>query len=182
MAYTEPTHEAKEFEVLGAGFGMLQFNGVPLELVADFRDQGQHSLGQAITVQTINSRRPICIIPPMAIDAGQFTFTTYGLKEDGLWGTVFNGQFKNSGSSGTAPDLVDVFTKQLQDGALKLQWVTTDVNGVPTKVYTYSGIVITDAQRNITVDNQGARQASWTFTCRYTRVLETTANSSNVVR
>lgn len=168
MASSIDTTQAKNLELWGAGFGTLNYNGQPLDLISNFSDSGQPALGQPIDVQTIMDQRPRCIIPPMAVSSGTLTFTTYGLKEDGVWGTVFNGRFK------TARDLVDLFNQQLEMGAITLNWITVDLDGTPTKCFQYSGLVVTNAQKNINVDNKGARTAEQTFTCKYTRVTELT--------
>ena len=160
--------QAKNFEVLGAGYGVLSYNGEPLDLISNFQDSGQPALGDPIDVITINDQRPRCIIPPMAVSSGTLTFTTYGLKEDGVWGTVFNGRFK------TARDLVDLFNQQLELGAITINWITVDLDGTPTKCFQYSGLVVTDARKNLNVNNKGARTAEQTFTCKYTRVTELT--------
>lgn len=163
--------EAKAYELYGAGFGVLNYNNDPLDLVSEFRDSGQPALGQPIDVMTINDRRPRCIIPPMAVSSGTIQFTTYALKSEGLWGTVFNGKFKN------AQDLVDLFTQQLNDGAITVSWVTVDLKGEPTKLLMYHGVVVTNAQRNVVVTNSGATQATQTFTCKYTRTTWQTKNN-----
>lgn len=157
---------ARDYELFGAGFGILQYNGEPLDLISNFQDSGQPALGQPIDVMTINDVRPRCIIPPMAVSSGTLTFTTYGLKAEGVWGTVFNGRFAS------AKDLVDIFRMQLELGAITICWITVDLDGSPTKCFQYSGLVVTDARKNINVDNQGARQATQTFTCKYTRIQE----------
>lgn len=167
MAITVPNPlESKHLELYGAGFGILSYEGKPLDLVANFRDSGQPALGQPQDIMTINDRYPRTIVTPMAIASGTVSFDTYGLKDYGIWGTVFNGRF------GDAKTLVNLFTRQLELGAVNLFWTTVDVAGTPTKVLQYQGLVVTNAQRNVTVTNTGATVASHTFTCKYTLCSE----------
>lgn len=168
------TYVAKNYELWGAGFGVLTYKGQVLDLISDFNDSGQPALGEPLDVMTINDQRPRTIIPPMAISSGTFTFTTYGLRDLGVWATVFNQKFKNAG------DLVDIFNQQLEDGAMQISWITVDLSGVPSKVYTYDGVVIVNGQKNPHIDNRGAKQASYTFTCKYVRVQEQVKNQNKV--
>ena len=160
--------EMKDLELYGAGFGVLQYQGKPIDWIANFQDSGQPALGQPIDVMTINDQRPRGIITPQAIQSGTLQFVTYGLNEENVWGSIFNGLFKN------AEDLVDIFRQQLENGAIQITWVTLDVSGRATKAYTYDGLVVTDARRQVNVDNNGAKQATQQFTCKYTRVITTT--------
>ena len=162
--------EMKELELYGAGFGVLQYQGSPIDWISDFRDSGQPALGQPMDVMTINDVRPRGIITPQAVQSGTLQFTTYGLNDEGVWGSIFNGLFKN------AQDLVDIFRQQLEQGSIQISWITLDVTGRATKAYTYDGLVVTDAQRQIVVDNKGAKQATQNFVCKYTRVITTVRN------
>jgi hypothetical protein len=71
------TYVAKNYELWGAGFGVLTYKGQVLDLISDFNDSGQPALGEPLDVMTINDQRPRTIIPPMAISSGTFTFTTF---------------------------------------------------------------------------------------------------------
>ena len=162
------TYQQKDFEVFGNGFGVLKYNNTDLQLVKSFRDNGQKALGNPIPVMGINDVRPQTIITSQAIGTGTLTFETYVKKAEGIWGTPFNGKFAG------AIDLADLLNKQMSDGSAELRWITVDSTGAPTKQILYCGVVITDAQRNIQVDSgSGALEATFTFTCMYTRTIET---------
>jgi hypothetical protein len=163
---TSTAYEAKDFEVYGAGFGTLQLNGKAINLIQRFQDSGQPALGSAIDVIDINDQFPKAIIPPMAVSSGTLTLTTYALRKKGLFGSMLNGTFES------ATDLVDLFNLQIKQGSLQFVWVTLDESGNPTKAIAYDGVVVTNATRAITVDNAGAKQAQYTFTCKYTRQIE----------
>lgn len=165
------TYNAKDLDLYGAGFGMLKYGADNIDWVANFTDQGQPALGQPIDVMTINDVHPRAIIPPMAVSSGTLTFQTYALRTDGMWGSIFNGRFKG------AVELVDLFRKQLDLGAITIHWVTTDVGGVPTKIYTYFGVVVTNFTKDIRVTNTGANQATHTFTCKYIDARESVKNA-----
>ena len=168
--------EAKNLEIYGAGFGLLTYNSdnrsAPIELVSNFNDSGQPALGQATDIMTINDRYPRCIVPPMSIGSGTISFDMYGLRTEGVWGTIFNGRFTN------AKTLVDLFTKQFEQGAIKLFWITTDANGVPTKVLQYDGVVVTSATRQVRVSNRGEQVATQTIQCKYTLCREKTTRNN----
>lgn len=164
-------YEAKDLELYGAGFGVLKYGADNFDWISNFRDTGQPALGQPQDVQTINDYKPRAIIPPMAVSSGTLTFDTYSLRADGMWSTIFNGRFKG------ATELVDLFRQQLNKGAITINWITTDVDGVPSKIYTYFGVVVTNFQKNIQVTNTGATQATHTFTCKYTEARESVKNS-----
>lgn len=166
MPNLNTTFNAKDFDLYGAGFGMLKYGADNIDLVSNFTDQGQPALGQPIDIMTINDTHPRAIIPPMAVSSGTISFETYALRTDGAWGSIFNGRFKG------AKELVDLFRQQLNLGAITINWVTTDVDNVPTKIYTYFGVVVTNFTKNIRVSNNGANQAAYTFTCKYTEARE----------
>lgn len=163
--------EAKNLDLYGAGFGMLKYGADNIDLVANFTDQGQPALGQPIDVMCINDVRPMAIIPPMAVSSGTLTFQTYALRTDGMWGSIFNGRFRG------ANELVDLFRQQLDLGSISIHWVTTDVSNTPTKIYTYFGVVVTNFSKDIRVTNNGATQATHTFTCKYTHARESLKNA-----
>lgn len=165
---------AKQMELYGAGFGALKYKGYLVELVSNFRDQGQPALGSPVDIMTINDQYPRAIVPPMAMSSGTLSFDTYSLKTNGIWGTIFNGQFEG------AKSLVELFNKQLNNGAIEVQWITLDLDGVPTKVLTYEGLVVVDGQRNLSVDNRGANVATYSITCKYTVCRETEQTDKTV--
>lgn len=171
-SHTTPT-DAKQLELYGAGFGVLRYEGgTEIDWISEFNDQGQPALGEPIDIMTIGDVEPRGIIPPMAVQSGTLTFTTYGLNNQGVWGTIFNGKFKN------AEKLVDVFRQQLEDGAISIHWITVDVTGQPAKDYQYNGVVVTNAQKVVRVDNRGAKQATQQFTCKYTSVTQQQMSST----
>lgn len=167
MAISVPSPlNARDLELYGAGYGVLSFEGKPVELVANFRDSGQPALGSPQDVMTINDYYPKAIVPPQAIASGTIAFDTYGLRTYGIWGTILNGHFEG------AKNLVDVFRQQLEKGSINVFWTTVSASGVPTKIIQYEGLVVTNCQPNRTVTNTGATVATQTFTCKYTFAME----------
>lgn len=122
--------------VTGSGYTYLTFKGKRIERLRNVQDSGQQPVAQAEPIQGIGDDYPTEIAVPKALGAGSLSFSVYELWESEPWQDIFDGRFNN------ASDILDVFKKQLDLGAIEIVKVIQGPNG-KGRAQVYQGVVVT---------------------------------------
>ena len=151
------TFQAKDYVVVGAGYGVLKYNGKTIDLVQQFQDQGQQPLGNTLDVMAIQDTSPRGFITPLAQQGGTINFKVFVKRGDGFFGGLLDDRYAG------AQNLAQLFNQQLADGPVQV------VPGAPSYGIAYNHVTITSAVRSFTVSTTGGNaQVVFDVTAKYT--------------
>lgn len=157
------TFEAKDYVVVGPGYGVLKYNGKVIDLVQQVQDQGQNPLGQTIDVMSIQDTQPRGFITPLAMQGGTLSFKVYVMRGEGFFAGLFDDRYAG------AQNLAQLFMDQLSDGPVQIVYSLVDVPGAPSYGIIYNNVTITSAIRAFTTSTTGGNvQVVFDVTARYT--------------
>ena len=157
------TFQAKDYVVVGAGYGVLKYNGKTIDLVQQFQDQGQQPLGTTIDVMSIQDTSPRGFITPLAQQGGTINFKVYVKRGDGFFAGLLDDRYSG------AQNLAQLFNQQMADGPVQVVYSLVDVPGAPSYGIAYNNVTITSAVRSFTVSTTGGNaQVVFDVTAKYT--------------
>lgn len=154
---------------VGGGYTTINFNGKPLLYVDLIREAAPRPVAAPQSIQPMDSKYPIEIAFPAALEAGTLEITLREQWNAEVWAYLPGGAFA------TASDLLDVFKAQLSAPYLGNQWTVTKIINIPgggTRTVTYKGVVVVNVMIDETV-NIGTMTFPKSITLMYLRRQET---------
>lgn len=157
------TFQAKDYVVVGAGYGVLKYNGKTIDLIQQFQDQGQQPKGETVEVMAIQDTSPRGFITPLAQQGGTINFKVFVKRGDGFFAGLLDDRYAG------AQNLAQLFRDQLSDGPVQVVYSLVDVPGATSYAIAYNNVTITSAVRSFTVStNGGNAQVVFDVTAKYT--------------